>query len=69
MDVNNCVGQTYYNIVEKIIRIKSALEIGSRVYTPQELEHLTYMFDEAMYCCDRIDCHPSQVPEMAGRDN
>jgi len=68
LDINKCVGQSYYNIVEKINRINVALEAGSNVYSPQEIEHLKYMLDEALFCCDRIECHPSQVPEMADRD-
>lgn len=67
LDIKNCVGQSYYNIVEKIVRIKAALEVGSRVYSHQERQHLEYMYEEALFACDRIDCPPSLVPEMQDR--
>ncbi|NVN92606.1 MAG: hypothetical protein HXX11_18690 [Desulfuromonadales bacterium] len=63
LDINNCRGQSYYNIVEKISRLKAALEIGSKVYSQEEIKHLNYLLDEAFYAAERIDADPSQVPE------
>ena len=63
LDINNCLGQSFYNIVDKIARIRAAIEKGSLVYTPQEVEHLKYMLVEALETAERIDADPSQVPE------
>ena len=69
LDISYCKNQSYYNIVEKIVRIKTALAIGAKLYTEKEIEHLEYLYEEALYTCDRIECHPSQVPEMSDRFN
>jgi hypothetical protein len=67
LDNNNCVGHSYYPIVEKIARIRTALRLGSTVYTPQELEHLRYLLEEALDVAEHIDADPSQVPENKDR--
>lgn len=67
LDNNYCTGQSYYGIVEKIARIRAALEIGSKVYSPEEVKHLEYLLEEALMVAERIDADPSQVPE--NKDN
>ncbi|HEY4744582.1 MAG TPA: hypothetical protein VIH45_07975 [Desulfuromonadaceae bacterium] len=67
LDNNNCVGHSYYNIVDKIARIRAAIQLGTKVYTPQELEHLEYLLEEALDVADHIDAHSSQVPENRDR--
>jgi len=67
LDNNNCVDHHYYNIVEKLARIRAALEVGTKLYSQQEIEHLTYMLDEALKTADLIDADPSQVPENKDR--
>jgi len=67
LDNNSCVGHSYYNIVEKIARIRAAIQLGTKVYTPQELEHLEYLLEEALDVADHIDAHSSQVPENRDR--
>lgn len=69
LDIKYCENKNYYNIVEKIVRIKAALAIGTKLYTTKEIEHLEYLYEESLYTCDRIECHPSQVPEMSDRFN
>ena len=63
LDNKNCSGHSYYNIVEKIARLKAAIEIGTNLYTPEECKHLKYLLDEAFETAERIDADPSQVPE------
>ncbi|KAA0888974.1 hypothetical protein [Oryzomonas rubra] len=63
LDISNCTGRSYYNIVEKIARLKAALEVGTTVYSPGEIEHLTYMLEEAFTTADLIGADPSIVPE------
>jgi hypothetical protein len=67
LDINKCPGQSHYNIVEKIARLKAAIEIGTKVYTPEEVVHLKYSLEEALVTADRIDADPSQVPENRDR--
>ena len=69
LENNYCKNQSYYNIVEKIARIKAALAIGANLYTEKEIEHLEYLYEEALFTCDRIECQPSHVPEMSDRLN
>ena len=63
LDIKNCTGHNYYNIVEKIARLKKAIEIGSKIYSPEEFKHLEYLLEEAFETAERIDADPSQVPE------
>jgi hypothetical protein len=67
LDVNNCPSGHYYDIVEKIARLKAAIQIGTTVYSPEELAHLQYLLEEALTTADRIDADPSQVPENKDR--
>ena len=67
LDVSNCPSGHYYDIVEKIARLKAAIQVGARVYSPNELEHLKYLLEEALTTADRIDADPSQVPENKDR--
>ncbi|MDR3581154.1 MAG: hypothetical protein P4L44_14430 [Oryzomonas sp.] len=66
LDINNCSGH-YYDIVEKIARLKAAIQIGTRVYSPKELEHIEYLLKESLITADRIDADSSQVPENKDR--
>ena len=63
LDSANCSGQKYYSIVEKIAHLKQAIEIGSPVYSPEELRHLEHLLEEAFDIAGLIDADPSQVPE------
>jgi hypothetical protein len=63
LDIKNCTGSSYYNIVEKIARLKQAIEIGTKLYTLEECKHLEYLLEEAFETAERIDADPSQVPE------
>lgn len=63
LDISNCTDRSYYNIVEKIARLKTALAAGATVYSPGEIEHLTYMLEEAFTTADLIGADPSIVPE------
>jgi hypothetical protein len=63
LDIKNCTGHSYYNIVEKIARLKHAIEMGTKLYTPEECKHLEYLLEEALETAERIDADPSQVPE------
>jgi len=63
LDVKDCTGQSYYNIVEKIARLKAAIEIGTQIYSPEEVKHLNYLLEEALETAELIDADPSQVPE------
>lgn len=67
LDINTCPSGHYYDIVEKIARLKAAIQIGTRVYSPEELEHLKRLLEEAFEAADRIDADPSQVPENRDR--
>jgi hypothetical protein len=64
LDIKNCTGQSYYDIVDKIARLKAAIEIGLELYSPEECNHLNYLLEEAFYTAERIGADPSQVPEM-----
>jgi hypothetical protein len=55
LDINNCVDKSYYNIVEKIKRLKIALKKGLSVYSPSEITHLENVLDESYYCVERIE--------------
>jgi hypothetical protein len=55
LDINNCVGKSYYNIVEKIRRLKIALKQGSAVYSQDELRHLETVLKESYFCVERIE--------------
>lgn len=44
---NKCSGTTYIDLVEKVRRLDVAISKGTAVYTPEELEHLKKMLEEA----------------------
>lgn len=67
LDINNCTGRSYYHIVEKIARLKTALQVGPTVYSPEEIEHLTYLLEEAFTTAELIGADPSLVPENRDR--
>src|SRR3974390_1314709 len=67
LDISNCPSGHYYDIVEKIARLKAAIQVGATVYSPEELAHLKYLLEEALTTADRIDADPSQVPENKDR--
>jgi hypothetical protein len=63
LDSAHCPGRQYYNLVEKIAHCRVALEKGAAVYSPEELEHLRHLLEEALDIADMINADPSQVPE------
>ncbi len=62
LDINKCPGKNYYNIVEKIRRLKIALKQGSAVYSQDELGHLETVLRESYFCVERLDAE-SFFPE------
>ena len=44
---DKCAGSTTIDLVDKIKRLDIAIGKGSAVYTPEELEHLNKMLEEA----------------------
>lgn len=61
VDTNLC--SENYNLVDKIARLKAAIETGTKVYTPQELERLEYSLEDSLATAGRLNIDPSQVPE------
>jgi hypothetical protein len=44
---NKCSGSTSIDLVDKIRRLDIAIKKGTAVYTPEELDHLKKMLDDA----------------------
>jgi hypothetical protein len=63
LDTAKCPGQRHYDLVEKIAHCRAALETGAKVYSPEELEHVKHLLEEALDIADMINADPSQVPE------
>jgi hypothetical protein len=63
LDAAKCPGQIKYDLVEKIAHLKAALGSGAKLYSPQELEHLQHLLEEALETAEMVDADPSQVPE------
>ena len=57
LDASNCPTLNY-DLIEKVARLRGALEAGSRFYTPEELKRLAKKLKECLEIADLLD-----VPE------
>lgn len=51
---NKCSGSTTLDLVDKIRRLKMAIDKGTTVYTPDEVEHFKSMLEEAYVAEDFV---------------
>ena len=63
MDNRNCPGNTNYTLVEKIARLRTAIENkDSGTYTPQELERLGKRLEECLEIADLLEIPETTIP-------
>ncbi|BCS52698.1 hypothetical protein [Geobacter sp. SVR] len=46
---SKCSGTTTLDLNDKIRRLNTAIDKGTSVYTPEELEHLKHVLEEALW--------------------
>lgn len=54
LDSNKCEGHVRYDLLEKIKRLTIALKLGTSVYSPEEVEHLEKLLEEANQMLDDL---------------
>ena len=62
LDARNCPTPNYYDLRGKVVRLRGALEAGSRFYTPEELKRLAIKLEESLEIADLLDVPETIIP-------
>lgn len=60
LDTSQC--SSLYDLPEKVARLRKAIESGTKVYTPEEVERLKRRLEDAMIVVEFLDVPEAIVP-------
>lgn len=62
LDARNCPTPNYYDLKEKVARLRGALNAGNRFYTPEELKILAKKLEDSLEIADLLEVPETIIP-------
>ncbi len=62
VDASHCPRENYYDLAEKVARLREAINKGMKLYTVEELEILKKKLEESLEIADLLEVPESQIP-------